>query len=118
MDVKCKLKLKPDNTGLIVFGSKRQRDKLNACFPIDIGGSPLCPVEVLKILGVLFGSDFPCPNMFRMSANVVLCNSVTLDMSDGFSLKMFLYLWPVLLLVVGWITVTHFLGASLQDQST
>ena len=113
---KSKLKWKPDNTGLIVFGSKRKRDKLNACFPIDIGGGPLCPVEVLKILGVLFGSDFPCPNMFRTS---LFCfNSVTLDMSDGFSLKMFLYLWAMLLLVVGWITVTHFLGASLQDQST
>ena len=51
---------------------------------------------------------FPCPNMFRMSAKVVLCNSVSLDMSGSFLLMMLLYLWPMLLLVVGWITLTHF----------
>ena len=39
--------------------------------------------------------------MFRMSAKVVLCNSVILDMSGSFLLKMLLYLWPMLLLVVG-----------------
>ena len=53
--------------------------------------------------------------MFRMSAKVILCNSVILDMSDGFLLMMLVYLWPMLLLVVGWITVTHFLGVSLSS---
>ena len=53
--------------------------------------------------------------MFRMSAKVVLCNSVILDMSGGFLLMMLLYLWPMLLLVVGWITVTHFSGVSLSS---
>ena len=38
-----------------------------------------------------------------------------LDMSGGFLLMMFLYLWPMLLLVVGWITVTHFSGVSLSS---
>ena len=47
-----------------------------------------------------------------MSANVVLLNSVISDMSGGFLLIMFLYLWLMLLLVVGWITATHFSGAS------
>ena len=40
-----KLKLNPDKTEFIIFSSKRQRAKLNACFPIDILGSPLCPVN-------------------------------------------------------------------------
>ena len=34
------------------------------------------------------------------------------DISDGFLLMMLLYLWLMLLLVVGWITATHFLGVS------
>ena len=50
--------------------------------------------------------------MFRMSAKVVLLNSVISDMSGGFLLMMFLCLWLMLLLVVVWITVTHFSGAS------
>ena len=50
--------------------------------------------------------------MFRMSAKVVLLNSVISDMSVGFSLMMFLCLWLMFWLVVGWITATHFTGAS------
>ena len=53
-----KLKLNPDKTEFIIFGSKRQRNELNACFPIDILGSPLCPVDSVKNLGVWFDSDF------------------------------------------------------------
>ena len=99
-----------------VFGSKRQRDKLKAYFPSTILGSPLCPSESVKRVCVC-GSIllFPCPNMFRMSAKVVLCNSVILDMSGAFLLMMLLYLWPMLLLVVGWIIVTHFSGVSLSS---
>ena len=58
---------------------------------------------------------FPCPNMFRMSAKVVLCTSMTLNMSGSFLLMMLLYFWPMLLLVVGWITVTHFSGVPLSS---
>ena len=36
-----KLKLNPDKTEFIIFGSKRQRDKLKACFPINILGNPI-----------------------------------------------------------------------------
>ena len=50
-----------------------------------------------------------------MSAKIVLCNSVILDMSGGFLFIMLLYLWPMLLLVVGWITLTHFSGVSLSS---
>ena len=53
--------------------------------------------------------------MLRMFAKVALCNSVILDMSGGFLLMMLLYLWPMLLLVFSWITVTHFSGVSLSS---
>ena len=44
-------------------------------------------------------------NMFRVSVKDGLFNSMTSDVSGSFSLMMCLYLWPVLLLVVGWIIV-------------
>ena len=53
-----KLKLNPVKTEFILFGSKKQREKLNAWFPIDILGSPLCPAGSVKNLGVWFDSDF------------------------------------------------------------
>ena len=53
-----KLRLDPDKTEFIVFGSKRQRDKLKAYFPSTIFDSPLCPAEPVKNLGVWFDSDF------------------------------------------------------------
>ena len=52
-----KLKLNPDKTEFILFGSKKQRERLNACFPIDILGNPLHP-ESGRNLGVWFDSDF------------------------------------------------------------
>ena len=107
-----KLKLNPDKTEFIIFGSKRQRDKLKACFPIDILGSSLCPLTQSKICMCGLIQIFPCPSMFRMSAIAVLLNSVISDMSAVFLLMMFLYLWLMLLLVFGWITTTHFSGAS------
>ena len=53
-----KLKLNPDKTEFILFGSKKQRERLNACFPIDILGSPLHPTESVRNLVVWFDSDF------------------------------------------------------------
>ena len=53
-----KLKLNPDKTEFILFGSKKQRERLNACFPIDILGNPLHPTESVRSLGVWFDSDF------------------------------------------------------------
>ena len=53
-----KLKLNPNKTEFIIFGLKRQRDKLKACFPIDTLGSPLSPVDSVRNLGLWFESDF------------------------------------------------------------
>ena len=53
-----KLKLNPDKTEVILFGSKKQRERLYACFPIDILGNHLHPTESVRNLGVWFDSDF------------------------------------------------------------
>ena len=53
-----KLKLNPDKTMFIVFGSKRQRDKLKGYFPSTNLGSLLHPAEWVKNLFVRFDSDF------------------------------------------------------------
>ena len=47
-----KLKLNPDKTEFIIFGLKRQKDKLKAYCTIDILGSPLCPAKSVMNLGV------------------------------------------------------------------
>ena len=49
-----KLKLNPDKTEFILFGSKKQRERLNVCFPIDMLGNPLHPTKSVRNLGVWF----------------------------------------------------------------
>ena len=106
-----KLKLNPDKTEFIVFGSKRQRDKLKGYFLSTILGSPLCPAEWVKNLGVWFDSDF---SLSKHVQNV--CKSSFVQLRDlDILLLMLLYLWPMLLLVVSWITVTHFSGVFLSS---
>ena len=53
-----KVKLNPDKTDFVVFGSKTRKDKLRACFASTILGSPLCLAMSVKNLGVWFDSDF------------------------------------------------------------
>ena len=53
-----KLKLNPDKTEFILFGSKKQRERINACFPIDILGNPLRPTKSVRNLGVWLDSHF------------------------------------------------------------
>ena len=53
-----KLKLSPDKTEFILFGSKKQRERLKACFPIDILSNNLHPTVSVRNLGVWFDSDF------------------------------------------------------------
>ena len=51
-------------------------------FPNCHPGQASVPCRVRQACGSIM--IFPCPNMFRMSAKVVLCNSVTFDMSSSF----------------------------------
>ena len=53
-----KLKLNPDKTELIVFGSKSPREKLNHSFPVNILSNIISPVDAVRNLGVWFNSDF------------------------------------------------------------
>ena len=53
-----KLKLNPDKTEFIVFGSKSHREKLNHSFPVNILGNLISPVDAVRNLGVWFDSDF------------------------------------------------------------
>ena len=46
--------LNPRKTEFILFGSKKQREKLKAWFPINPLESALCPAESVKNLGVWF----------------------------------------------------------------
>ena len=107
-----KLKLNPDKTKFIIFGSKRQRDKLKECFPMEILGNSLCPADSVKDLGVWFDSDF---SLSKHVQNVGKCSFVKLhDFRNvrRFRIMMLLCSWLMLLLVVSWIIATHFSGAS------
>ena len=53
-----KLKLNPDKTEFIVFGSSSQREKLNHSFPVNILGKLISPVDAVRNLGVWFDSEF------------------------------------------------------------
>ena len=107
-----KLKLNPDKTEFIIFGSKRQRDKLKAYLPIDTLGIPLCLVDSVRILGLWFNSDF---SLSKHVHNV--CKSCFVKLRDFRHVRRFLtrdvsVLVANALVVVGWITATHFSGAS------
>ena len=97
LDVESATAFNTPTTGTsIVFGSKRQRDKLKAYFPPTILGSPLCPAELVKNLGVWFDSNFSLSKHFQ---NV--CKSCFVQLRDfrhvrRFLLMMLLY-WPMLL---------------------
>ena len=80
-----KLKLNPDKTEFNIFGSKRQRDKLNACFPIDILGNSLCPADSVKNRGVWFDSDF---SLSKHVQNV--CKSCFVKLRDFRHVRRFL----------------------------
>ena len=53
-----KLKLNPEKTEFIVFGSKTQRQKISSNFPVSILGSLLHPVDSVRNLGVWFDAEF------------------------------------------------------------
>ena len=53
-----KLKVNPDKTKFIDFGSKIQRENLNKSFPVNILGNFLSPVRAVRNLGVWFDSVF------------------------------------------------------------
>ena len=80
-----KLKLNPDKTEFILFGSKKQRERLNVCFPIDILGNPLHPTDSVRNQGVWFDSDF---SFSKHVQNV--CKSCFIQLRDFRNIRQFL----------------------------
>ena len=68
-----KLKLNPDKTEFILFGSKNIRTKLGKFFPVSILGTVLSPVEAIRNLGVPgLILIFPSLAMLGISVRLVL----------------------------------------------
>ena len=80
-----KLKLNLDKTEFILFGSKRQRERLNVCFTIDILCNPLHPTKSVRNLGVWFDSDF---SFSKHVQNV--CKSCFIQLRDFRNIRQFL----------------------------
>ena len=80
-----KLKLSPDKTEFIVFGSKVLRNKLSHLFPVNILGNLLSPSEKVRNLGVIFVSSF------RSSAQVSsFCSSSYYHIRDFARIRRYL----------------------------
>ena len=78
-----KIKLNPDKTEFILFGSKKQRETV--CFPIDILGNPLHPTESVRNLGVWFDSDFSFSKHIQNG-----CKSCFIQLRDFRNIRQFL----------------------------
>ena len=72
-----KLKLNPDKTEFILFGTKSQRAKMADCFPVDVLGNEISPTEKARNLGVVFDSDFSFSNQV-----VSVCKSCFVGLRD------------------------------------
>ena len=72
-----KLKLNPEKTEFIIFGSKAQRQKISSHFLVSILGSLLHPVESVRNLGVWFYADFSFTEHVKMT-----CKACFLQMCD------------------------------------
>ena len=72
-----KLKLNPEKTEFIVFGSKAQRQKISSHFPVSILGSLLHPLDSVRNLGVWFDADFSFSEHIKRT-----CKACFLQMRD------------------------------------
>ena len=72
-----KLKLNPEKTEFIVFGSKAQCQKISSHFPVSILGSLLHPVDSVRNLGVWFDADFSFSEHIKRT-----CKACFLQMRD------------------------------------
>ena len=72
-----KLKLNPEKTEFIIFGSKAQRLKISSHFPVSILGSLLHLVDSVRNLGVWFDADFSFSEHIKRT-----CKACFLQMRD------------------------------------
>ena len=100
-----KLKLNPEKTEFIVFGSKAQRQKISSHFPVSILGSLLHPVDSVRNLGVWFDADFSFSEHIKRN-----CKACFLQMRDLCRIRKYLTSEVAVLaanaLVVVWTIVT------------
>ena len=74
------LKLNPDKTEFIIFGSHAQLKKLDPYLPVKIFGNCMHPAVVVKNLGVWFDANF---SLLTMSAIFVRHASFKFVISGG-----------------------------------
>ena len=80
-----KLKLNPDKTEFIVFGTESQRSKLAQHFPVHILGNDIHPVNKVRNLGVIFDSSF------KFSAHISsVCSSCSYLIRDFARIRRYL----------------------------
>ena len=101
-----KLKLNPEKTEFIVFGSKAQRQKISSDFPVSILGSLLHPVDSVRNLGVWFDADFHSLSISRGLAKHASFRCVTSIELESISLLKWQSLLQMPWLVVIWTIVT------------
>ena len=80
-----KLKLNPDKTEFIIFGSPSQRDSLSHVYPVDILGNLLLPSSCVRNLGVLFDASV----LFSVQINGI-CKSCYYETRDFACIRHFL----------------------------
>ena len=105
-----KLKLNPEKTEFIVFGSKSQRQKISSLFPVSILGSLIYPVDSVRNPGVWFDADFSLSEHVKRTSKACF-----LQMCDLHRIRQYLTPEVAVLaanpwLVAVWITVTLCLG--------
>ena len=76
-----KLKMNPDKTESIVFGSKIQCEQLNKFFPVNIVGNFLSPVGAVRNYDGLI-VIFPSQGMSKIFVSPVLLKSGILSISE------------------------------------
>ena len=79
-----KLKLNPDKTEFILFGSKKQRDRLNARFPVNILGNPPSSHQVSQEPGCVV-----CDFLFSQYVQNI-CKGCFIELRDFRSIRQFL----------------------------
>ena len=89
-----KLKLNPEITEFIVFGSKAQRQKISSHFAVSILGSLLHPVDSVRNLGVWFDAEFSFSEHVKRT-----CKACFLQMRDLRRIRQ--YLTPEVAVLAG-----------------
>ena len=74
-----KLKLNSDKTEFIIIGTKQQRHKLSNHFPVKLLDNDISPSDSVRILGVIFDSDF---SFHKHVSNNNICKSCFYHIRD------------------------------------